>query len=115
MRQKHKREIESRDKYPPDVYAQLEKNSCRLYLRASQLLSREYYAEYALMQYYFTKDIHSITCEELHQSAVRFCNMIYPHEKTSKDEGEFYRLGDVFNGFEKKLNHVIILKGIYVK
>ena len=37
--EKHKREIESRDKYHPDVYAQLEKNSCRLYLRASQLLS----------------------------------------------------------------------------
>lgn len=84
MRQKHKREIVSRDKYHPDVYAQLEKNSCRLYLRASQLLSREYYAEYALMQYYFTKDIHSITCEELQQSAVRFYNMIYPQ---SKDEG----------------------------
>ena len=89
MRQKHKREIVSRDKYHPDVYAQLEKNS----LRASQLLSREYYAEYALMQYYFTKDIHSITCEELHQSAVRFYNMIYPQ---SKDEGNYYKMGDVF-------------------
>lgn len=177
--ERHKRLIEARDRKHPDVYTELEKNSCKLYLRASQLLSREYYSEYALMffmqyyfptklrklgrlytgsfaykypadfvlaahatdkpektiqfikdcfneiadynftekdlisiryiifsfllseshpRFYFTDEILSIKPEELHQAAVRFCNMIYPPEK---DEGEFYRLGDVFNGFEK--------------
>lgn len=172
----HKRDIEARDRNHPDVYTELEKNSCKLYLRASQLLSRNYYAEYALMfflqyyipqklrklgriysggffykypadfvlaahatdkpektiqfikdcfkeiadynftekdllsiryiifsflfseshpNYYFTDEILSIKTEELHQAAVRFCNMIYP---PSKDEGDYYRLGDAFNG-----------------
>lgn len=43
-------------------------------------------------QFYFTDEILSIKPEELHQAAVRFCNIIYP---PSKDEGEYYRLGDV--------------------
>lgn len=179
----HKWEIEARDRKHPDVYTEINKRSCSLYLRASQLLSREYYAEYALMffmqyyfptklrklgrlytgsfsykypadfvlaahatdkpektiqfikdcfkeiadynftdkdllsiryiifsfllseshpQFYFTDEILSITCEELHLAAVRFCNMIYPPEKTSKDEGEFYRLGDVVKTLRSK-------------
>lgn len=32
----HKRDIEARDRNHPDVYTELEKNSCKLYLRASQ-------------------------------------------------------------------------------
>ena len=176
----HKWKIEARDRKHPDVYTELEKNSCKLYLRASQLLSREYYAEYALMffmqyyfptklrklgrlytgsfsykypadfvlaahatdkpektiqfikdcfkeiadynftekdlisiryiifsfllseshpQFYFTDEILSITCEELHLAAVRFCNMIYP---TEKDKGKFYRLGDVVKTLRSK-------------
>ena len=175
----HKRDIEARDRNHPDVYTELEKNSCKLYLRASQLLSRNYYAEYALMfflqyyipqklrklgriysggffykypadfvlaahatdkpektiqfikdcfkeivdynftekdllsiryiifsflrseshpQFYFTDEILSINPEELHQAAVRFCNMIYP---PSKDEGDYYRLGDVVKSNQK--------------
>ena len=39
------------------------------------------------------KTLADFTCEELHQAAVRFCNMIYPHEKTSKDEGGFIGWG----------------------
>lgn len=53
-------------------------------------------------QFYFTDEILSIKTEEFHQAAVRFCNMIYPPEKTSKDEGEFYRLGDVVKTLRSK-------------
>ena len=176
----HKRKIEARDRNHPDVYTELEKKSCKLYLRASQLLSRNYYAEYALMfflqyyipqklrklgriysggffykypadfviasdstdkpektiqfikdcfkeiadynfteedllsiryiifsfllseshpQFYFTDEIFSINPEELHQAAVRFCNMIYP---PIKDEGDYYRLGDVMKTLRSK-------------
>ena len=48
--------------------------------------------------FYFTDEIFDITCEELHLAVVRFCDMIFPPKK---DEGDYYRLGDVFNGFEK--------------
>ena len=180
--EKHKHSIEFRDKYHPDVYIEINKNSCSLYLRASQLLSREYYAEYSLMfflqyylplklrklgriynggffyqypadfvmttdstdkpqktiediknsfkeiadynfterdvvsikymifsflfskehpRFYFTEEIFSIKQEELHQAALRFRDMIFPPITPKKDEGEYYRLGDVF----KNLKH----------
>ena len=180
--EKHKRSIELRDKYHPDVYTEINKNSCSLYLRASQLLSREYYAEYSLLfflqyylplklrklgriynggffynypadfvmttdstdkpqktiedlkncfkeitdynfterdvlsikymiysflfsqdhpRFYFTEEIFSIKPDELHQAAVRFRNMIFPPIQPKKDEGEYYRLGDVL----KDLKH----------
>ena len=59
----HKRDIEARDRNHPDVYTELEKNSCKLYLRTSQLLSRNYYAEYALMfflQYYIPQKLRKL-------------------------------------------------------
>ncbi len=46
--------IKFRDKNFPEVYTTINKDSCSLTLRASQLLSRNYYAEYALM--FFLQD-----------------------------------------------------------
>ena len=175
--EKNKDWIKSRDKNRAEVYTKLEKNSCSLYLRASQLLSREYYAEYSLMffmqyyfplklrklgriytggfdyyypadfvlfanatekptktikfikecfkevadynftetdvisirymifsfllsqkppRYYFTEELFSIKPKELHQAAVKLRDMIYPKNIRTKDEGEYYKLGDVF-------------------
>ena len=64
------------------------------YLIFSFLLSQNH------PRFYFTDEIFSITPEELHQSALRFRDMIFPPEKPGKDEGEYYRLGDVFKGLK---------------
>lgn len=59
----HKWEIEARDRKHPDVYTEIDKKSCSIILRASQLLSREYYSEYALMfflQYYIPQKLRKL-------------------------------------------------------
>ena len=59
----HKWQIVARDRKHPDVYTEIDKKSCSIILRASQLLSREYYSEYALMfflQYYIPRKLRKL-------------------------------------------------------
>ena len=61
--ERHKSLITTRDSREPDVYTEIDKNSCILFLRASQLLSRNYYAEYAFMffmEYYLSSKLRKV-------------------------------------------------------
>ena len=60
---RHESSIRSRDKRFPEVYTTINNDSCSITLRASQLLSRSYYAEYALM--FFLQDYISSNLRKL--------------------------------------------------